>query len=328
MIHASLSSCLAFALATSTPASARQPPGDPVTIVRSLTAHAGAVADGSLMIVGGIWGPDHFNLLTPLRWREPGEWSAAAALPGPRDFPGVAALDGRFYVLGGTSREQVCIPTVISLDLRRAFEPPPDQLPGHSPWLARAPMPTPRNRLACTVAAGRLYAIGGMDARGNSNACEAYDPRTDTWTTLAPMPTPRHGFAALTVGDTIMALGGEAGQAFEHTGVVEVLNTAAGTWESWPPMPGPRLFFGAVELDGTVYVFGGRTVGPTPSLKLDTRTRVWSSSDWPPPMERDRFACGVLARPDGGRELVIVGGEGSDGGPMQEGVVRLPVPSR
>ena len=38
-----------------------------------------------------------------------------------------------------------------------------------------------------------------------------------------------------------------------------------------------------VELDGTVYVFGGRTVGPAPSLKLDTKTRVWSSSDWPPP---------------------------------------------
>jgi N-acetylneuraminic acid mutarotase len=186
-------------------------------------------------------------------------------------------------------------------------------------------MPTPRNRLACANVGDFIYAIGGMDVRGSSDACERYDTKNDAWVKLAPMPTPRHGHALVALSERIVALGGEAGRA---VGPVEVFDTKSGTWETWSSMPSNRLFFGAIAIDDAIYVFGGRTAGAAPSWKLDLKQRSWSVSEWPPPMERGRFAIGVMASADGSRDLVIVGGEDADERAVKDSVLRLRLPSK
>ncbi len=157
---------------------------DPRTIIRSLTGHAGAVLGDSLIVAGGIWGRDHASLTNALSFRLPGNWSAGARTLGARDFPGMASLRGRIYLVGGMSRRDIWMGSVLSWDGRSEA------------WRTHPQLPTPRNRLACVGAGEFLYAIGGMDRHGTSAACERFDPAADRWTTLAPMPTARHAHVA------------------------------------------------------------------------------------------------------------------------------------
>lgn len=287
---------------------------NPQRIDCSLTGHAAAVLDNSLVIVGGIWGPKNESLLTPLQFRLPEVWCVGSKIGTARDFAGMAEVAGRVYVVGGTSRDELCMGDVLSWD-------------GRTPeWRNHALLPTPRNRLACVGHQGFLYAIGGMDRHGNSAACERYDPTADRWTTLAPMPTPRHGHAAVVAGDLIIVLGGEAGPAAH--GPVEAFDTTTGKWEAWPSMPADRLFFGAVFYRKSIYAFGGHADESPVSWRFDLTSRTWSPGTWPPMLGRGRFAWGVLEEEQGRPELVIVGGERADGGPVDPGLLKIPFESQ
>ncbi len=302
MISALLATTIAFARTLD----------DPRQVVRSLTGHSCGVLDKTMIVVGGDWGNDHTSLTVPFCLRLPDDWSTGPSVGRRCGFAGAAVVAGRIYVIGGIPEQEKCSAGVISWDGQA------------NSWHSHAAMPTPRNRLACADVGDFIYAIGGMDVRGNSCACERYDTKNDSWVKLAPMPTPRHGHALVAIGERIFALGGEAGRS---VGPVEVFDTKSGGWETWPSMPSDRLFFGAIAAEDAIYAFGGRTVGATPSWKLDLKTRKWSESEWPPPMERDRFACGVVACADGSRDLVIVGGEDAHGQAVKDGVLRFRLPS-
>jgi hypothetical protein len=299
-------------LASQMPSAQNAPPldEDPRTIIRSLTGHAGAVLGDSLIVAGGIWGRDHASLTNALSFRLPGNWSAGARTLGARDFPGMASLRGRIYLVGGMSRREIWMGSVLSWDGRSEA------------WRTHTQLPTPRNRLACVGAGEFLYAIGGMDRHGTSAACERFDPAADRWTTLAPMPTARHAHVAIAVGERIVVLGGETNAAI--AGPVEVFDTITNRWESWPPMPSKRSFFGAVCDGDSIYVFGGRSVKAADSWKLDLKSHAWSTTSWPPALERDRFASGVLRGERGRHQLVLLGGETRQGGPVNPAVALIP----
>lgn len=78
-------------------------------------------------------------------------------------------------------------------------------------------MPAARTDLAAVAGPdGKIYAIGGWNARNSSNdpialtSVEAYDPATNTWSPKASMPTARYWLAAATGTDgKIYAIGGE-----------------------------------------------------------------------------------------------------------------------
>ncbi|XP_055355344.1 kelch-like protein 5 [Paramacrobiotus metropolitanus] len=148
------------------------------------------------------------------------EGGQVAALPTPRhpNTAGVAVLNGRLYVIGGTHRddEDDLLACVEAYDfLSRS-------------WSAVSALPHSTGYWVAVACAGRLYAFGN----DGSSLALAYDPAGDTWTRLADMPTPRAGVAAcVTPSGLIYIVGGAVGVA---PGNVEEL-VACALVESYDP---------------------------------------------------------------------------------------------
>ncbi len=126
-------------------------------------------------------------------------------------------------------------------------------------WTAKAPMPTARALLSASVVDGKIYAIGGRQASGDSasSAVEQYDPATDTWTTKAPMPTARQWLSTSAVNGKIYAFGGTPRTYQPAFSTVEEYDPATDTWTEKAPMPAARLVHSTSVVDGKIYVIGG-----------------------------------------------------------------------
>jgi hypothetical protein len=129
-------------------------------------------------------------------------------------------------------------------------------------WTAKAPMNQARGGLGVAVINEKIYAIGGMTAKGIwpvrgglKGTNEEYDPVADKWTYKASMPTPRAFFAIGVYQNKIYCIGGEAVNG--HTGVNEVYNPATNTWETKASMPGGpnmRTSLAANVIDDEIYI--------------------------------------------------------------------------
>ncbi len=151
-------------------------------------------------------------------------WTSAAPLTTARNAAGGAALDGRFYVVGGRS------PGIRNTD-QQPLANVEVYNPGTDRWDAAAPMPTARGSLAVAAFGGRLYALGGEDStRAVSNAVERLDPATGTWTTLTPMPYRSHGLGVVAVGDDLYVMGG-------FTGASDAVGTESRALYRYRPAP-------------------------------------------------------------------------------------------
>lgn len=140
-----------------------------------------------------------------------GSWTSRASMPTARTAPGGAALDGKFYVVGGQLLGGAFANTVEVYD------------PATNVWTARATMPTARADLVLLAHNGKLYAIGGHNG-APLGVVEEYNPATNTWRTLAPMPTTRAMARGAVVNGKLYVIGGYNG-----------VNTALGTVEAFTP---------------------------------------------------------------------------------------------
>ena len=140
-------------------------------------------------------------------------------------------------------------------------------------WAAKAPMHQARAGLGVVAVNGKIYAIGGSTASGQSppdvsgggfvGTNEEYDPATDTWTTKASMPTPRDYFAIAAYQNKIYCIGGAVGFSVDEmsgfhsyitSGVNEVYDTDTNTWETKTPMPDDGMKIQAHLVNGKIYV--------------------------------------------------------------------------
>jgi len=76
-----------------------------------------------------------------------GHWTRGADMPTVRTDPAAAVVDGRIYIIGGSSVDG-------STSAVEAYDPMTDT------WTTRADMPTPRRGLAAAAVDGKIYAIG------------------------------------------------------------------------------------------------------------------------------------------------------------------------
>jgi N-acetylneuraminic acid mutarotase len=247
--------------------------------------HACAAAAGKVFVVGGD-GPKTLEEYSPQTDR----WKVLPGLPTARAFLGVAAVGRKIYAVGGISRGRDVHDTVEVFDLDAAA------------WGRGVPLRIPRNRLAAVTLGGCVYAIGGMDARGNSAAVERLDPAKGVWCRTADMPTARHGHAAVVLGGRILVAGGYADRG--PTSAVEEYDPATDRWTKRAPMLTARGFFGAAEVRGKVYAVGGRVRGQPPVERYDPAGDVWTRLDPMPGSMRNRFGIAVL-----GETIYVVGGE-------------------
>ncbi len=213
--------------------------------------HAAAASwRGRVVVVGG-YGADR----EPLRaaflfdgrgWRRlppPPEARAAAAA--------AATADGRIWVVGGRTRSGLAT-RALSLDLRTLR------------W-RRVPGPRPREHLAATALAGRVYALGGRLAGYDTNLAtvQAYDPRANRWSRLPDLPAPRGGTGAAAIAGRIVSVGGESPAGTNRT--VWALRPGARAWTALPDLTTPRHGIGVVSFGGRVWVIAG---GPQPGLTV------------------------------------------------------------
>ena len=227
-----------------------------------------------------------------------GEWLALAPLgQGARQETGVAALDGRIYVVGGFAG----FADVATVEV---YDPAIDS------WRDAAPIPAALHHANLAAVAGKLYLLGSL--RGLSftaaPAVYVYDGATDSWSEGAPMPTgTERGAAAVgVIGDKIYVAGGyRDGSVADFS----AYDTLTGTWQTLPPLPEARDHLVGGAVGTTFFAIGGRT-GGIEGLRgqtdaFDLATGVWTARA-PIPTARGGAAAAVL---DG--RIHVAGGEGN-----------------
>ena len=269
-------------------------------------ARAGAAAvtapDGRIFVLCGSADGTLANPTASMEVYDPatGAWSFAPSLLMARtDTAATLGPDGRIYALGGGLYD-LRSAEVYNIALQR--------------WDRIAAIGQFRYGLAAAGAAGKVYAIGGVNQFGSAlSMIEAYDPNAGTWRSVASMPFGLYAPSAVTGADGQIYVFGGSKQGLSSgnpsgSNTALVSDPGANAWTALPNMPTAR--FGTTAVlgdDGRIYVTGGRTVQGGPSLTTveiyDPATQTWSSG---PPLGTARFLAAATLGADG--QVYTIGG--------------------
>jgi N-acetylneuraminic acid mutarotase len=253
---------------------------------------------------------------------------------------GAAVVDGWLYVYGGhTGKAHDHSAENLSKHFRRV------RLDGGREW-EELPMQAPLQGLPLVAYDGKLYRVGGMNARNATADDEedlhstaefaSFDPASGKWTELAPLPAPRSSHDAVVIGDKLYVVGGwtlegpSEGQWLRQALVYDLADPDAG-WQALPEQPFRRRALAAGEWQGKLVVLGGMNEEGDMSQQVDLfdpKTGKWSQG--PDLTGKGILNFGVAAwNLDG--ELYVSGMEGvvyrlSDEGSAWEEAARLAKP--
>lgn len=239
--------------------------------------------------------------LTSLRPVSLGCWATQAPAPFAVLDASGAAIDGKFYAVGGKNSSGH-LNTLLIYD------------PAANTWSQGPNLPSEAvENPAVTAINGKLYVFGGSTAPFSGAVANAtvYDPAVNSWTQLADMPTARGGVTAQAINGLIYVIGGMNEQG-ASLNVVEVYNPATNSWQVAPPLTYVRDNPGSAVLDGKIYVFGGRNrqangttiQGAMVTVEMfNPATNTWTEMT-PMPTGRRAMSVGVI---DG--KAQVAGGE-------------------
>jgi len=221
-----------------------------------------------------------------------GTWTRKAPMPVAVSEVGVAEVDGKIYVVGGTERGEG---GEVASALNLMYDPAADR------WHKRSPLPRALSHVGVVGCEGKLYAIGGLAGNvhiGPQSQATVYDPVVDRWDELPPLSSRRGSVAVAAVNGRIHVIGGRSSEKVVKVsapgrpdmlvgiGTVnthEVYDLAAGRWSQRRPLPGPsRDHMGIAVLDGKIHAFGGRINDYSDLLDrhdvYDPVTDTWTSA--------------------------------------------------
>ncbi|MEO0531482.1 MAG: hypothetical protein AAF266_13040 [Planctomycetota bacterium] len=212
--------------------------------------------------------------------------SALPPLPQAIASFGAAVSDGWLYVYGG--------------HIGQAHDHSRDNLTGHfrrirlggGEWEELRAGP-PLQGLPMVAHDGRLYRVGGLDARNASGEEEdlhsvsdfaRYDPATNEWTDLAPLPNPRSSHNAVVVDGKLYvvggwALSGDSDGDWQAGALTYDLTAADPKWEGLPEPPFKRRALAISHVGGRVAVLCGMTADADLSKQVffyDPDSREWA----------------------------------------------------
>jgi N-acetylneuraminic acid mutarotase len=255
-------------------------------------------------------------------------WTTMASMPTGRLGAGVAVVNGKIYVIGGTGGGGY-------LNTNEEYDPDTNT------WVAKKPMPTPRAGFAIAVYKNKIYCIGG--GPGNdwtvgfdevTRMNEVYDPLTDTWETKTPMPTARQSLCANVVGGKIYLIGGNKPVNLNDPSFVPNVNevydpetdkwttnpplttlprvntdtgTTSHTWTTKTPPPVNVSSYASAVIDNKIYIISGSGGNNKLTLIYDTETDTWSyGAQIPTPVwgAAAGVTTGVLAP----KRIYVIGG--------------------
>ncbi|MEO8287774.1 MAG: S-layer homology domain-containing protein [Chloroflexota bacterium] len=175
-----------------------------VSLQRGVSNVGAAVIGNAIYIPGGYSSVQPMGTVATLQVFYPLENRVQVItsdpLPAPRFGAGVAAYNGKLYVIGGSDDTLTAKNTVFEYDPAR---------PAGSRWQARATMPTARVYLGAAEVDGTIYAAGGIPGNFTDLATlEAYHPATNSWSTRQAMSFGRGGLALIGVDSAQPGCGG------------------------------------------------------------------------------------------------------------------------
>lgn len=190
---------------------------------------------------------------------------------------GAAVCDGWLYVYGGhTGTEHDHSRDNLSRHFRRI------RVDGQGDW-ENLPMEAPLQGLPLVAADGKLYRIGGLDARNAPDEDDdlhsvadfhVFDPMTNKWQALSPLPEPRSSHDAVAIGSKIYVIGG---WTLDGPGDGQWLDTAwiydtsqpQGKWQQLPSTPFRRRALAAAAWNGKLVALGGMDDDAVVSERVD-----------------------------------------------------------
>ncbi|XP_075220268.1 actin-binding protein IPP [Lycorma delicatula] len=220
------------------------------------------------------------------------KWCRAAPMGIGRILPGVAALNGRIYVVGGEQESHI-------LANGEVYNPSDDT------WEKVPSMIVPRCEFGLCALNGVLYAVGGWVGDDIGSSIERYDPVLDEWELHGNMPEPRFSMGVVSYEGLIYLVGGCTHNS-RHMQKLTSFNPVTGEWSPLASMLVPRSQMGVAVLDGYLYVVGGTNKCNEVLQSVERYSfdhNVWSEV---PPMKVPRGSPAVAAA-DG--FLYVIGGD-------------------
>ena len=176
---------------------------DPRTPASTYCRHGSAAVGTKVYLIGGT--PAVVMIYDTVA----DSWDSGMAMPSPRYFLGVAALDTKIYAVGGAQPAAI-FDTVESYDTVA------------NTWSPETPMPVARTGLAAVAVRGKIYAIGGRtggEVGPTSTRVDIYDPVARTWSPGPPLPRPCFNPIGAAVLDNTIYYAGCNDEAGEHADV-------------------------------------------------------------------------------------------------------------
>jgi len=184
-------------------------------------------------------------------------WESGPDLLMPHDYPALAYLHEKIYILGGHH------PGATEGGPRTdpGFGFSERWSPGEPTWTEIAPVTVPRFALSAAVLKEELLAFGGVaftpNGFHNFDFIERYDPAHNAWTQESDrrLPWPGAAIASCVDQDRLYLFGGYSTDFIHARGAC--LTPSSERWETLAPMPVPRAAASAVPLGGRIYLAGG-----------------------------------------------------------------------
>ncbi|WKX93978.1 hypothetical protein Q1695_011328 [Nippostrongylus brasiliensis] len=155
--------------------------------------------------------------------------------------PGVTALNGTIYAVGGWDGAQIS---------REAEMQDPRQ----GKWISLPSMMNGLLFFGLAAANGLLYAASGGSGSQALNSVEVYDPRACRWTTAQPLLKKRYDAGVTVFRDQLVVVGGYDENKMDLSSAEMLTDNG---WTFLPEISVPRRGLGVVNVDGSLFAFGG-----------------------------------------------------------------------
>lgn len=196
------------------------------------------------------------------------KWAQGPDMPGRRNHPAVAALDGMLYVFGGYDFPCCAnYPWPYGNDNAWRYDPQAKT------WKTLAPLPRKLGAGMAAAFEGKIYVFAGTDS-GQFHSVpfvHEYDPAANAWRARASMRNAREHVKGAVVDSLIYVIGGHSkpGSQKINQPAVEAYSPRSNTWYDKGTMPSPRGGIGVAYLGGKIYAFGGEGADFTLFSRVD-----------------------------------------------------------
>lgn len=199
-------------------------------------------------------------------------WTTASPAPYGIHHAGVAAVNGKVYVIGGYDDMGKMVNAAPDIAHGWVYDPAADT------WNAIADMPSTRAAGSAVTIDDKIFVVGGTGT--GSRDVWVYDPATDTWDTsrTGKLPVETEHVPAVTLDGKIYVIGGRWNNI--STPAVQVYDVQNDTWERKADIPVSRSALSLAVLDGKIHAVGGEELSNKCTYALheeyDPATDTWT----------------------------------------------------